>query len=146
MSKTPRRILGIGTVKLKLEKWSGATGKDATTTLELHDVAHAPSALTNMIRLHLLDPGPVLELENSEGSKGRISNRNGKPLGYFAADGRLFQLKLSGPPVGPRSMQEGVNYMANSRWPDSKMKRWEVSKGGLPIKTSTRRVAVSNDR
>ena len=62
---------------------------------------------------------------------GTIKDRHGRSVAYFAPKKRLYQVKLSGPPVGPTvgpsTLQDGA-FVVNVRWSKSEQARWKTYK------------------
>ena len=65
----------------------------------------------------------------------------GRPLAYFDASKKLYQIKLSGPPVGPivgpsAFSEPNTIYLVNVRWAPSELVRWKEYKQGNQTRTS----------
>jgi hypothetical protein len=66
---------------------------------------------------------------------GSIMDAHGRSVAYFAPNKSFFQVKLSGPPVGPAvgsSSFTDAKYVINIRWSEDERARWEAykQKGG----------------
>jgi len=61
-----------------------------------------------------------------QASKGSIMDKEGRSVAYFDLRRPLFQVRLRGPPVGPRVLQDGRAYVINVHWPESESQRWEA--------------------
>lgn len=127
-------VAGVGTVVLPVKKSPNRSGPGAHGHLVLHDVIHCPSAICNIIGYTAttaaqytisFDPAKLGK------SKGTIKDRDGRSVAYFAPNKRLFQVKLSGPPVGPvvgpSALGNGV-FVLNIHWSDLERARWEAYK------------------
>jgi hypothetical protein len=126
-SKLP--AIGFGTVEIRTKRSPGRNGRDAHATLKLKNVLHVPSSFRNIIG----SPDSFFEdynvLTNSKGtSKGTIVDHAGRSVAYFDLKQRLFSLKLSGPPVGPRVgphvWKENTAYFINAHWPESEIAKF----------------------
>ncbi|KAF2803710.1 uncharacterized protein BDZ99DRAFT_511861 [Mytilinidion resinicola] len=131
-------VLGVGTVYLPTKKAPGRKGRDAHGQLILHDVLHIPSLLCNIIGITEEDSNNLsISFGGNSRSRGTIKNLQGHSLAYFDPDPSkpLFQVKLSGPPVGPVvgpsvfSDPDAVYYL-NVRWAQEEVARWEAFKQG----------------
>ncbi|OAA77407.1 hypothetical protein LEL_04230 [Akanthomyces lecanii RCEF 1005] len=95
-------VLGIGTVEILVKRRPDARGAQGHGVLRLRNVLHVPSCICNVIGT------PVTKeyvLRAASGGICEISDKKGKAAGYFYKldlPGQLLQLRLSGPPVGPR--------------------------------------------
>ncbi|OAR01013.1 hypothetical protein LLEC1_02166 [Akanthomyces lecanii] len=95
-------VLGIGTVEILVKRRPDARGVQGHGVLRLRNVLHVPSCICNVIG------APVSKdyvLRPATGGICEISDKQGKAAGYFYKldlPGQLLQLRLSGPPVGPR--------------------------------------------
>ncbi|KAF2500364.1 hypothetical protein BU16DRAFT_523161 [Lophium mytilinum] len=130
-------VLGVGTVSLPTEKAPGHSGPDAHGQLVLHDVLYIPSAVCNIIGLTKEDDQKLrITTSWDETARGTIKDTQGQTLAYFDLDPSkpLFQVKLSGPPVGPvvgpSIFDEPRNtaYCLNVCWEQSELVRWEAYK------------------
>lgn len=128
---SPVPVIGIGTVELKVKRSPNASGPRAHSVLRLSNVLHAPASVCNIIGAPILDRykvavGPV------KFGQGHITDRDGKVVAYFPDEGRFLQVKLSGPPVGPKvgptPFDPSVHYLINARWADSERAKWEASR------------------
>ncbi|RMD42800.1 hypothetical protein DV735_g2352, partial [Chaetothyriales sp. CBS 134920] len=110
------------------------------TVLVLRDVLHCPSALCNLIGFSpdFLEEYNV-DFRSTEQSLGTITDRNGRSVAYFAPNKILFQVQLSGPPVGPvvgpSVFKKDAIYWVNFLWSDQERARWEAYKkdGSSPV-------------
>lgn len=128
-------VVGVGVVKIPVKTSPNLTGPKAHGTLILRDVLHCPLAVCNIVGL----PAPfkqdyIFQLGGNRNGKseGAIRDRRGRAVAYFAPGKRLYQLRLSGPPIGPvvgssALKKEGI-YMLNMRWPESERARWQAYK------------------
>lgn len=95
-------VIGIGTVEIPVKRRPDARGAQGHGVLRLRNVLHVPSCVCNVIgapiaKDHVLRAAP--------GGICQISDGKGRAAGYFYRldlPGPLLQLRLSGPPVGPR--------------------------------------------
>lgn len=131
---TELRIQGIGTVELATKKSPSSAGKRSHRTIRLTNVLHAPDTVCNIIGGPLLKDH-IVDFNGTEGSKGRISDRNGRSVAYFDPDGRLFTVKLRGPPVGPSAMKHDVEYMISVSWSPKERAKWEKYRQDPPYTT-----------
>lgn len=127
-------VAGVGTVILPVKKAPSRSGKNAHGKIILRNVLHCPNALCNIFAF----PGGSGTTDNGEDydvttvgdkkRKGAIRKKDGSPVAYFDPTGRLFQIKLSGPPYGPITGStvlkgDGI-YMINVRWPAAERERY----------------------
>ena len=95
-------VLGIGTVEVLVKRRPDARGAQGHGVLRLRNVLHVPSCICNVIG------APITKdfvLRAAPGGICQISDKKGNAAGYFYKldlPGQLMQLRLSGPPVGPR--------------------------------------------
>lgn len=61
--------------------------------------------------------------------KGNIADKDGKQIAYFNPKKVLFQVKLSGPPIGPVTgpsvLKEDGMYLINVHWSDEEKAKWD---------------------
>lgn len=130
-------VAGIGTVVLPVKRSPNRRGSNAHTHIVLKEVLHCPTAFCNILGF----PQDFREVYNikiqfgtgNEKTKGSIINMSGgEPVAYFDPKGPLFQLKLSGPPIGPvlapTAFKPDGLYMISVRWSDEERSRWEAYK------------------
>ncbi|RMZ83235.1 hypothetical protein DV738_g1231, partial [Chaetothyriales sp. CBS 135597] len=126
-------VVGIGTVVLPVKRRPKRSGADAHAQLVLRNVLHCPSALCNIIGM----PPDFLEeydvsFDFTEHSRGTIKDNHGRSVAYFATDKPMFQVQLSGPPVGPAvgpsALEKGSAYLLSFKWSDGERARWEAFK------------------
>ncbi|KAL9622659.1 MAG: hypothetical protein Q9160_002969 [Pyrenula sp. 1 TL-2023] len=78
-----------------------------------------------------MDQQYVIRLSYTKKSKGYIDDTQGRRVTYFASDKRFFQVKLSGPPIGPivgPSVLEEGEFILNVQWSEPEQARWESHK------------------
>lgn len=136
-------VLGVGTVILPTKRTpNGRHGNH--TQLVLHDVLHVPSLISNVIGW-TKDNNLQFCIGGGESSKsnGTIKDNEGTPLAYFDPSKKLFQVKLSGPPVGPIVGPSVLNdpnrntlVWVRACWAPSERARWEEYKQGNQSRTS----------
>ncbi|SPO04349.1 uncharacterized protein DNG_07034 [Cephalotrichum gorgonifer] len=126
-------VVRIGTVELPVKRSPRATGARAHGILRLRNVLHVPTATCNVIGNPILDEYRVTMSGSRQDTKGAIVDRRGRNVANFDPRAILFQVRLSGPPVGPRvgpsPFDPSILYMINVRWPDSERDKWEASRG-----------------
>ena len=131
MGSVETEVHGIGTVALPVKRKPNGSGVGAHSSLWLVDVLHIPSITCNIIGNPILDDYEVITSFGQD-SKGGIFGPNGKKLAYFISSSSLFQVKLSGPPVGPQVgptvFRDGKLHYINAYWIDSERQRWEAYK------------------
>ncbi|OAR01014.1 hypothetical protein LLEC1_02167 [Akanthomyces lecanii] len=119
-------VIGIGTVHLPVKQTPAARHR-GHGTLTLRNVLHVPSALCNIIGTPLFHDYKVT-LAPIPGSDGTISLSDGTPVGYFAPGRRLTEVRLSGPPIGPRvgpsPFKPDVHYWINAEWSETEREKW----------------------
>lgn len=96
----------------------------------MKNVLHAPSIICNIIGSPVLNDYHVFTSfsETSSGSIHRLSD--GRRIAYFkpaTQAARFFQVRLSGPPVGPKvgppPFDPSTKYLLRAEWPDSERKK-----------------------
>ncbi|KAH7230882.1 hypothetical protein BKA59DRAFT_535803 [Fusarium tricinctum] len=96
------KVIGIGTVALLTKASPNRTGPRSHGTLRLTNVLHVPSAICNIIGQ------PVVERYNiiTRGIEGTITDlSDGRSVAYFKRQmeaAKNFEIRLSGPPIGPK--------------------------------------------
>ncbi|KAI8404412.1 hypothetical protein FOFC_15907 [Fusarium oxysporum] len=127
---TPIKVIGIGTVDLPTKTSPNRNGPRSHGTLRLKNVLHAPSIICNIIGSPVLNDYHVFTSfsETSSGSIHRLSD--GRRIAYFkpaTQAARFFQVRLSGPPVGPKvgppPFDPSTKYLLRAEWPDSERKK-----------------------
>jgi hypothetical protein len=128
MDGSELKVVGIGTVNLLTKTSPNKTGPCSHGILRLKKVLHVPSVICNIIGQ------PVLEDFNivTRGIDGSITSlSDGRPVAYFKAKteaARLFEVRLSGPPVGPKvgpsPFDPSTRYSIRVSWPDSERERF----------------------
>lgn len=94
--------MGIGTVELPVKRSPTATGPGSHGILRLPNVLHIPSLICNVIGNPITDEYAVSTGPPSPNHKGTITDHEGGSVAYFDPDAQLFEVMLSGPPIGPR--------------------------------------------
>lgn len=134
------QVVGVGTVNLLTKRVPRKTGQDAHGTLRLLNVVHAPDACCNIIGGPIVELYDVMSGPDDGMSKGTIKERDGRPIAYFRSDRRLFNVRLSGPPIGPRvgpTVLTGDRaFVINAIWPNSERQRFEAKTAG-PLVSAT---------
>jgi hypothetical protein len=124
------RVVGIGTVELPVKRSPRATGLGAHGILRLHNVLHIPALICNVIgrpidKEYLVCLAPV-----SPNHRGTISDKQGTKFAYFDPCAKLCQVRLSGPPIGPRvgpkPFDPSKAFFINVVWPDSEREKWKA--------------------
>ncbi|KAJ9412559.1 hypothetical protein FOXG_17080 [Fusarium oxysporum f. sp. lycopersici 4287] len=130
MTGTLIEVIGIGTVDLPTKASPNRNGPRSHGTLRLRNVLHAPSIICNIIGSPVLDDYHVVTLVSgtSSGSIHRLSDS--RRIAYFMPApqaARFFQVRLSGPPVGPKvgppPFDPFTKYLLRVEWPDSERKK-----------------------
>lgn len=125
-------VVGIGTVELPVKRKRRATGPQSHGILRLRNVLHIPTAVCNVIGGPILDDYNVIAGARGENTKGTISDEQGRAVAYFDPGAKFYEVKLSGPPVGPRvgptPFDTSSMYYINVLWPDSERRRWEAER------------------
>lgn len=125
-------VEGIGTVSLKLKQ---SPTSDGVTVLRLTDVLHVPSLSCNIFCPQLCrGQVKVQRWFDSATVKGWVLNTWDERVGYLPADEFPDQLQLSGPPVGPRTInidgrmrEQDINW----QWPAQEQLAWTRYKQAL---------------
>ncbi|KAM6508473.1 hypothetical protein FALCPG4_018320 [Fusarium falciforme] len=124
-------VVGIGTVELPVKRSPRATGPRSHGILRLRDVLHVPTGICNVIGSPILDEYDIHTGSSMQNTKGTIIDKQGRTVAYFEPRGKFFQVRLSGPPVGPRvgttPFDPSAMYWINVRWADSEREKWEAS-------------------
>jgi len=127
---TPIKVIGIGTVDLPTKTSPNRNGPRSHGTLRLTNVLHAPSIICNIIGSPVLNDYHVCTSfsKTCSGSIRRLSDD--RLVAYFkptAQAVRFFQVRLSGPPVGPKvgppPLDPSTKYLIRAEWPDSERKK-----------------------
>lgn len=126
----PTKVIGIGTVDLPTKTSPTRNGPRSHGTLRLKNVLHAPGIVCNIIGSPVLNEHNV-SLSCSRNSSGSISQlSDGRLIAYFkpmTQAVRFFEVRLSGPPVGPKvgpsPLDPSTNYVLRAEWPDSERKK-----------------------
>lgn len=136
-------VVGIGTVDLPTKISPTRTGPSSHGILHLKKVLHAPSIICNIIGQPILDDYNILTSfsESSLGRSGSITNlSDGRSVAYFKPLNRdtwFFQVRLSGPPVGPKvgpsPFNSSKNYMIHAFWPESERQRFAALQASRQI-------------
>ncbi|KAH7114850.1 hypothetical protein EDB81DRAFT_295166 [Dactylonectria macrodidyma] len=121
-------VVGIGTVNLPTKISPNKTGPRSHGTLRLKNVLHAPGIICNIIGRPILNDYNVV----TRGTSGTITNlSDSRPVAYFKPETegvRLFEVRLSGPPVGPKvgpsPFDPSTTYFIRASWPDSERERF----------------------
>lgn len=134
-------VIGIGTVNLCVKTKPDAKHR-GHSTLTLRNVLHVPSAVCNIVGAPVLANYQV-HLAPSPEAEGKISLPDGSPVGYFAPGRTLYELRLSGSPVGPRvgrsPLRPHVAYVGNAHWPGTEREKWvRASASDDPAQTTRR--------
>ncbi|KAL5366367.1 hypothetical protein BJX96DRAFT_31768 [Aspergillus floccosus] len=137
-------VIGIGSVDLPTKTSPTKTGPRSHGILRLKNVLHAPSLFCNIIGRPILDDYMVEcgTPKDPSGSSGSVTRRyDGRTVAYFKpqiGQVRLWEVRLSGPPVGPRvgrsPFKASGHYALHAFWPDSERQRF------ADLQTSARRV------
>jgi hypothetical protein len=90
-----------------------------------------PSVLCNIIGSSILEQYHLTFDVPGKASIGSIKDREGRSVAYFDGRRPLYQVKLRGPPVGPRVIQDGRHYIINAYWPDSERQKWEAHQASV---------------
>ncbi|KAI5781104.1 hypothetical protein DFH27DRAFT_488371 [Peziza echinospora] len=127
-------VARVGTVVLPVRKSPNKTGPNAHGQFALHEVLYCPNALCNIVGNPVLMHGYSVELggSGSTKSKGWIKDPQGNTVVYFKPKMTLFEIKLSGPPigpvVGPSVFKDSGSYLINVSWSETEKKCWEIYK------------------
>ncbi|EJP63860.1 signal sequence receptor alpha subunit [Beauveria bassiana ARSEF 2860] len=122
-------VIGIGTVELPVKRRPDARGAQSHGVLRLRNVLHVPSGLCNVVGgKALLAAGYLVRRGPGGGGIREISDKNGgAAVAYLhqpnaRLGGRHLQVRLSGPPIGPRlgpsPFVKGESYSFSARWHD----------------------------
>ncbi|KAL6402748.1 hypothetical protein AUP68_14084 [Ilyonectria robusta] len=125
-------VVGIGTVELPVKRSPRATGPRSHGILRLRNVLHVPTSICNVIGSPILDEYDIHTGSSMQNTQGTIMDKQGRTVAYFDPHGKFFQVRLSGPPVGPRvgptPFDPSAMYWINVRWADSEREKWEASR------------------
>ena len=99
-TRTP--VVAIGTVELPVKRSPSATGPRSHGMLRLRNVLHVPTLICNIIGSPILDEHTVHTGFDDKETKGTIKDKHGRNAAYFDARLKPYQVRLSGPPIGPR--------------------------------------------
>lgn len=131
-------------MKLPVKKSPNRCGPDAHGELILYDVLHCPGGVCNIIGLTTLfleSYGVTMGKSPNRKSSGNIKDKEGKNVAYFDGKETLFQVKLSGPPigpvVGPHVLREGI-FVLTMRWSETERARWEIYKDKRDTKKASK--------
>ncbi|KAI5456699.1 hypothetical protein BGZ63DRAFT_467867 [Mariannaea sp. PMI_226] len=125
------QVIGIGSVNLPTKTSPNRTGPSSHGVLRLKNVLHVPSSICNIVG-YPIEKDYIIEQPPRSTTKGStkgsiISIHDKREVAYFDPKGRLVEIRLSGPPVGPRvspsPFEASKVYYINARWPDSERKR-----------------------
>ena len=134
------KVLGIGTVELPVKRSPTARGPRSHGVLRLHNVLHVPTLICNIIGNSIQDEYTVHEDFDNECTRGTIKDKHGRSAAYF--DPRLspFQVRLSGPPIGPRvgpaPFEMSKVHVMYALWADSERKKWEDLRASKALQQS----------
>lgn len=96
------------------------SGPASHATIRLQHVLHVPDAVCNIIGPPILSDYNVVTVGGGGSITELSSNRQ---VAHFKSDARLFQVRLSGPPIGPvcgpSPFKPDVAYMLSVHWPES---------------------------
>ncbi|CAG7558039.1 unnamed protein product [Fusarium equiseti] len=127
--ETRAPVVGIGTVELPVKRSPTATGPRSHGILRLRNVLHVPTLICNIIGSPILDEYTIHTDFNDKDTKGTIKDKHGRNAAYFDSRLKLFQVRLSGPPVGPRvgpaPLEVSKLYVINVLWADDEREKWE---------------------
>ncbi|KAK2804880.1 hypothetical protein FQN50_006385 [Emmonsiellopsis sp. PD_5] len=129
-------VIGIGTVELLTKRSKNAHGPNARYTMRLENVLHAPSLIANILGAPIIQDYDI-DTDFAHPNNAGLKGKDGKTVACFRAPAQLLELKLSGPPVGPRLGPRtlgsgGDPTFFSVSWPSSEMERWDAfrTKGG----------------
>ncbi|KAI1071507.1 hypothetical protein LB507_005411, partial [Fusarium sp. FIESC RH6] len=120
-ARTP--VVGIGTVELPVKRSPSATGP----------ISRHPTLAQRPSRPHthfpILDEYTVQTGFDDKDTKGTIKDKHGRNAAYFDPRLKLYQVRLSGPLIGPRvglaPFEVSKLYVINVLWVDSEREKWE---------------------
>ncbi|KAH7113672.1 hypothetical protein B0J13DRAFT_515379 [Dactylonectria estremocensis] len=131
-------VVGIGTVELPVKRSPRATGPRSHGILRLRNVLHVPTSICNVIGSPILDEYDINTGSSMQNTQGTIMDKQGRTVAYSDPHGKFFQVRLSGPPVGPRvgptPFDPSAMYWINVRWADSEREKWEASCAGQALR------------
>ncbi|ATY66521.1 hypothetical protein A9K55_000923 [Cordyceps militaris] len=124
-------VIGIGTVDLPVKRRPDARGKQSHAVLRLRNVLHVPSCLCNVIGTSL---GDNYVLRPGRDGTREITDSKGRSVAYLQPSPQpapcgntLLQLRLSGPPIGPRvgpsPFKPATSYKISAWWHDDERER-----------------------
>ncbi|RBR11205.1 uncharacterized protein FIESC28_09089 [Fusarium coffeatum] len=126
-TRTP--VVGIGTVELPVKRSPSATGPRSHGILRLRNVLHISTLICNIIGSPILDEYTVHTGFDDKDTKGTIKDKHSRSAAYFDPRIKPFQVRLSGPPIGPRvgpaPFEVSKLYVINVLWADSEREKWE---------------------
>lgn len=131
------KVVGVGSVTLPVKTSPNKIGHKSHGKLVLKNVLHIPSSVCNIIGSPILDDYN-LNMKPSEASMGTIIDLNGKAMAYFkpARQSQRFELRLSGPPIGPRlgpsPFDPSAHYFIHALWPESEKARFDAFRRAPP--------------
>ncbi|KAF4984518.1 hypothetical protein FZEAL_314 [Fusarium zealandicum] len=127
-------VIGIGTVELPVKRSPRATGPRSHGILRLRNVLHIPTSICNIIGSPIEDEYYIITCPSTQDIMGTIRDKQDRVAAYFKPGDKFFEVRLSGPPVGPRvgptPFDPSRMYMINVRWPDSEREKWKASHAG----------------
>ncbi|KAK7427759.1 hypothetical protein QQZ08_005697 [Neonectria magnoliae] len=125
------QVVGIGTVDLPTKTDPTKTGPRAHGILRLNNVLHAPGLLCNIIGRPVEDDYKIQDISSQSDQSGFIISRsNGRSVAYFKplTRARFFEVRLSGPPVGPKVGPSPLNQqgimLIHAFWPNSEREKF----------------------
>lgn len=137
MGGTETPVVGIGTVELPVKRSPRATGMRSHGILRLRNVLHVPTSICNVIGSPILDEYDVSTGPSLRNTNGTIVDKQGRIVAYFDPRAKFFEVRLSGPPVGPRvgptPFDPSAMYWINVRWADSEREKWEASRAAKAL-------------
>ncbi|KAH7013687.1 hypothetical protein EDB80DRAFT_710707 [Ilyonectria destructans] len=131
------KVVGVGSVTLPVKTSPDKIGHKSHGQLVLNNVLHIPSSVCNIIGSPISDDYN-LNTKPSEASMGTIMDLNGKAMAYFkpARQSQRFELRLSGPPIGPRlgpsPFDPSAHYFIHALWPESEKARFDAFRRAPP--------------
>ncbi|KAH7114157.1 hypothetical protein B0J13DRAFT_681628 [Dactylonectria estremocensis] len=105
--------------------------------MTLRNVLHIPTGICNVIGSPILDQYDIHTGSSVQNTKGTIIDKQGRTVAYFDPHDKFFQVRFSGPPVGPRvgpmPFDPSAMYWMNVRWADGEREKWEASRAGQDL-------------
>lgn len=127
-SETP--VVGIGTVELSVKRSPRATGPRSHSILRLRNVLHAPTSICNVIGNPIEEEYDIRTAPIVRNSRGTIFDKQGRTVAYFDPRAKFYEVRLSGPPIGPRvgptPFDPSVHYWIIARWAGGERDKWEA--------------------